>query len=292
MQCPICIQKTEDLYTIERFSPPLHIVKCPSCGLQMQKQSGQEDHNKFYNKGYYTGEADYNYQDERNNQRGHEFVWRARLKNIARFIEPPASFLDVGCAFGGFVDAASRFGYRAFGLDVSSYAVEHAKSQKRDVRIGKLEGDVLPFPKRSFDVITLVEVMEHLADPCMVAKALSQIIRPKGLLVIQTANFLGWQARFAKQKYHYYLPGHLFYYSTKNLRWLLSRYGFGNFHFFRGVDFGLFAKLQKSQTQFRSIRDYIKWAKIAGYHALGRLAWKDFSFSSSMVMYAFQLGKH
>ena len=242
---------------------------------------------KLYTKEYYSGEAKYSYQDERSSQKFHNFVWQARLKNIARFIPPPADFLDVGCAFGGFLQTANNFGYRTQGLDISAYAVKHAQSQGLKVQQGTLEAGA--FPAQSFDIVTLVEVIEHLADPHRAMQALSEILRPKGMVLVQSANFLGWQARWAKAKYHYYLPGHLFYYSTRNLRLLFKNYGFGHFRFFRGVDFGLWPKLRKSQGQFSSAWDYLRWLKIAGYHYMSRIAYKDFALSSSMVMYAFKL---
>lgn len=274
------------LYPISRFEPAFNILRCSDCGLQMQ-ENVPDKLESLYTKKYYSGEAKYSYQDERSSKKFHDFVWQARLKNIARFVSPPADFLDVGCAFGGFMQAANDFGYRAKGLDISAYAVDYAQSQGLQAQQGTLEPGALP--SQSFDIVSLVEVIEHLAKPRAALQALSEILRPKGMVLVQTANFLGWQARWAGAQYHYYLPGHLFYYSTKNLRLLFKNYGFGHFRFFRGVDFGLWPKLRKSQGQFSSAWDYLRWLKIAGYHSMSRMAYKDFALGSSMVMYAFKL---
>ena len=286
MLCPVCNHKTRLLYRISHFKKSFNILICDACGLQMQEKYPKEAE-LFYTKEYYSGKAEYSYQDERSSIKFHNFVWQARLKKLARFLPPPADFLDIGCAFGGFVQAASNFGYRAQGLDLSGYAVDYARSQGLAVRQGELEPGL--FPPQSVDIVSLVEVMEHIAEPRRAMEALSEIVRPKGVVLVQTANFLGWQARWAGKNYHYYLPGHLFYYSTKNLRMLFEEYGFGPIYFFRGVDFGLWPKLRKSQGQFSSMWDYLRWLKIAGYHSLSRIAYKDFALSSSMVMYAFKI---
>ena len=286
MLCPICNYKAKILYRISRSEAVFNILRCNSCGLEMQERP-PDTLEALYTKEYYTGGAEYSYQDERSSIKFHNFVWQARLKKLARFVPPPADFLDVGCAFGGFVQAASDFGYHAQGLDISAYAADYARSQGLKVQQGSLEPGLLP--PQSFDIVSLVEVIEHLPDPCAALQTLSEIVRPQGMVLVQTANFLGWQARWAGAKYHYYLPGHLFYYSTKNLRMLFANYGFGHFRFFRGVDFGLWPKLCKSRGQFSSAWDYLRWLKIGGYHCMSRVACGDFALSSSMVMYAFKL---
>ena len=249
--------------------------------MQANPASNQE---ALYQEEYYTQKANYSYRDERKSWHFDNYVWQARLRNIARFIPAPANFLDVGCAFGGFVAAAQQAGYQAQGLDISEYAIAHAKKQGLPIQQGDLSNNTLA--DESFDVITMIEVLEHLPEPQKVLKHITRLLRPGGLALIQTANFLGWQARWAGKNYHYYLPGHLYYYSTNNLRQLFSDWGFGYFHFYHGVDFGLLPKLKKSRGNFHSMKDYLQWLRIAYYHNISRIAYKDFALSSSMVMYA------
>lgn len=281
--CPICAGTPQPLYAIERFTPALRILRCPDCGLQMQADIPL-DPAALYEEGYYTGEADYAYRDERSRERYDDYVWQARLKSIARFVPPPADFLDVGAAFGGFVGAATRAGYRARGLDISAFAAEEGRKRGRNITQGRLlPGALAP---QSADVITLIEVFEHLEQPRAAMTALRETLRPGGLLVVQTANFLGQQARQAGADYHYYLPGHFYYYSTANLRRLFAEFGFSRTWFYRPVDFGLAAKLKKSRGDFKNWTDYAKWARIAWYHWKGCIAAGDFALTSSMVAYA------
>ena len=283
--CPVCSHSMEFLYTIDRFSNPFDIFVCPECGLQ-KKHSANEDENIYYGEDYYSGRAEYSYIDERKFIPYHRHVWKARLKNIARYVAPPSDFLDIGCAFGGFALEAKQMGYRAKGLDISDYAVQYAVKSGLDAKAGKLED--IPFPENSFDIVTMIEVIEHVSDPKKAFHILSDMIRPGGLLILQTANFEGLQAKHKKSDYHYYLPGHLHYYSKSNLEKILKRFGFSRTIFYGGVDFGLMPKLLKSGGGFYKPSDYLKWIQMAVYHYKSKIRWNHFAMTSSMVMYAFR----
>ncbi|MCB1175387.1 MAG: class I SAM-dependent methyltransferase [Leptospiraceae bacterium] len=281
--CPVCQTPMQFLYRIERFVPALEILVCPACGLQRQARYPVELAG-LYTADYYTGKAEYSYRDERSQLAYDRYVWRARLKQIARFQKPPSAFLDVGCSFGGFVASAREWGYQSAGLDISPYAVQYARSQGLDVRQGEVTAGI--WPDSQFDIITLIEVIEHLPDPRAALSALARIAKPGALLVLQTANFNGRQARRAGSSYHYYLPGHFVYYSSSNLRRLLEQFDFQVIKIFYPVDFGLGAKLLKSRSRFKSWSDYLQWLRIAWYHLSGKIHWRDRAWQSSMVLYA------
>lgn len=286
--CPICESEIGFLYTIERFDPPFHIYRCPRCGLQMQRPL-PPDPDTYYNDDYYEGRGQFVYRDERKSYPYDKIVHDARLRTIAGFLPPPARFLDVGCAFGSFVKSASLFGYDSMGLDVSRYAVEHGKKTGIPIVQGGLNEEVFSqLREESFQVITMIEVMEHIADPSSAISILSRLLTPGGVLVIQTADFDGMQAKKQKENYHYYLPGHLYYYSYSNLKQILKQHGFDTFKVFRPVDFGVIPKLQKSAGSFQSPLDYMKWLKIIRYHFMGKIATGTFAMTSSMVLYAFK----
>ena len=281
--CPCCGSATRPLYTITRFREPFDIRECPRCGFQMQANPPSDPEN-LYREEYYTGAAEYAYRDERDRRHFDDFVHRARLATIARAVPPPADFLDVGCAFGSLVRAAGERGYRARGLDVSGYAVSEGIRQGLDIMQGDLES--APIEDASIDVLTMIEVLEHLPRPEATFAALGRVVRPGGIVVIQTANFLGRQARAGGANYHYYLPGHLYYYSTRTLRAFLNRNGFSRIRVHRPVDFGLVPKLQKSRGDFTQALHYLRWARMTWYHLLGKIAWGDFALTSSMTVYA------
>ena len=101
--------------------------------------------------------------------------------------------LDVGCGAGLLAEPLARLGARVTGIDASpeviAIARDHAATMglEIDYRVGdvqQLEGQ--------FDLVTAMEVIEHVADPGAFVKALSNRLAPGGLLILSTPNATGW----------------------------------------------------------------------------------------------------
>jgi len=101
--------------------------------------------------------------------------------------------LDVGCGAGLLAEPLARLGATVTGLDASpqliAVAQEHARAGRLDIdyragELSELEGQ--------FDLITCMEVIEHVADPAAFVAALARRLAPDGLLVLSTPNATGW----------------------------------------------------------------------------------------------------
>jgi 2-polyprenyl-6-hydroxyphenyl methylase/3-demethylubiquinone-9 3-methyltransferase len=101
--------------------------------------------------------------------------------------------LDVGCGAGLLAEPLARLGATVTGLDASAELIavarEHATAQGLtiDYRAGELaelEGQ--------FDLLTCMEVIEHVADPAAFVRALAKRLAPDGLLILSTPNATGW----------------------------------------------------------------------------------------------------
>lgn len=92
--------------------------------------------------------------------------------------------LDVGCGEGGVLSYFQNHGYECFGLEISKERVEYAR-QKQGDKINFFLGNIENFNcSQSFDVILLLDVIEHIADKTTALGTLKKCLAPDGLLLI------------------------------------------------------------------------------------------------------------
>ena len=100
--------------------------------------------------------------------------------------------LDVGCGAGLLTEPLARLGAKVTGIDASpeviAVAREHAARQ--GLEIDYRAGDVQEL-EGQFDLITAMEVVEHVAEPAAFVTALAKRLAPDGLLIMSTPNATG-----------------------------------------------------------------------------------------------------
>ena len=101
--------------------------------------------------------------------------------------------LDVGCGAGLLAEPLARLGAMVTGLDASPELIAAARGHAlaRDLAIDYRVGEIGEL-KGQFDLVTCMEVIEHVADPAKFVKALARRLAPGGLLVLSTPNATGW----------------------------------------------------------------------------------------------------
>lgn len=91
------------------------------------------------------------------------------------------TLLDIGCSYGLFVERASRF-FSCFGMDVSPEVV--AEAGKRVPGASFVAGKLPDIPLQGLDVITLLDVIEHVPDLEQTLEALRHALKPGGLMLV------------------------------------------------------------------------------------------------------------
>ena len=149
-----------------------------------------------------------------------------RRKIIQTFVEricsgldnPNPRILDVGCGTGANLKMLGLYG-QAEGLDISEQAVEFCKQRGLgDVKLGAIED--LPFEDQSFDIVTALDVIEHLDDDAAGLQEMRRVLRPGGTLLLFVPAFMflwGVQDDVSHHRRRYRLPA---------LRRLLEEGGF------------------------------------------------------------------
>ena len=152
----------------------------------------------------------------------------ARLDEIVDSFAPYRKsnrLLDLGCGTGVLMQAASRAGWDAEGVEISAKAVEYVRSQGGKVFCGRL--DEASFPDNHFDVVASSEVLEHVDDPQGFVRDVARILRPGGLFWATTPHGRGVSARALGLRWSIVVPpDHLLLVSLAGIRALLAAAGF------------------------------------------------------------------
>ena len=101
--------------------------------------------------------------------------------------------LDVGCGAGLLAEPLARLGAKVSGIDASPQVISVARDHVANMGlvIDYRSGDVQEL-EGQFDLITAMEVIEHVAEPAAFLKALAKRLAADGLLILSTPNATGW----------------------------------------------------------------------------------------------------
>jgi 2-polyprenyl-6-hydroxyphenyl methylase/3-demethylubiquinone-9 3-methyltransferase len=113
-------------------------------------------------------------------------------QHVRRRLAGPLRLLDLGCGAGIAAEAFARRGYTVLGLDASGAAIEAARAHAGDGLPGLAyragEAEALVAEGQRFDVVTALEVIEHVDDPAGFMALLASLTEPGGLVFVSTLN--------------------------------------------------------------------------------------------------------
>lgn len=150
-----------------------------------------------------------------------------RYDQLLESLEPwrrTGRLLDVGCGDGDFLLAAREHGWSVCGSEYGAAPLRRALERGLDVRPAPLQprDDDLG----SFDVVTSMEVIEHVAEPTEEASRFAALLRPGGCLYLTTPNFNSLSRRAAGPRWRVIeYPEHLNLFTPRTLDGLLSAAG-------------------------------------------------------------------
>jgi 2-polyprenyl-3-methyl-5-hydroxy-6-metoxy-1,4-benzoquinol methylase len=146
-----------------------------------------------------------------------------RLLELIGSHVPTGRLLDVGCGHGLLLDEARRRGYETVGLEVSAAAAAFARDvlevDVREQTIEEIDDD------ERFDVITLIDVLEHLSDPVATITRCGDLLSPDGVLCLVTPDPSSFTARLAGRRWWALVPAHSYLVPRRTLLELLTAHG-------------------------------------------------------------------
>tara|TARA_B110000503_G_scaffold139878_1_gene229324 strand:- start:1008 stop:1889 length:882 start_codon:yes stop_codon:yes gene_type:complete len=196
-----------------------------------------EEITKFYAEEFYTGEYknfnDSSLEVQINDKEFFHGRWSDIYDNLLEIdnsLKNNASILDVGCGWAQALLYFKEKGLDCFGFDPAIEAVDYGCKKGLNIKHSGLDGmDV--FEGKKFNIVSMLNVLEHLADPVKSIDQIKKILKPNGVLVIDVPNEFN-DFQLAGRDVHglddWWVapPNHLNYFSKESLVKLLEKMGF------------------------------------------------------------------
>jgi 2-polyprenyl-3-methyl-5-hydroxy-6-metoxy-1,4-benzoquinol methylase len=203
------------------------LVCCLECGLYyLNPQPGREELKKYYTEEY----------DLFQNAPFGRLPWWQRLsigyglnkrrKVVERF-KKGGRLLEIGCARGTFLWTMRRRGrWEVYGVEPSKTACKAAREEfQLEIFQGTLEEAA--FSSRSFDVVVLWDVLEHVSDPKSTLQEIRRLLVEDGVLILRVPQLGSWDQRlFGPYWVGWEAPRHLTTFSRVTLNRMLAASGF------------------------------------------------------------------
>ncbi|MSR73961.1 MAG: class I SAM-dependent methyltransferase [Planctomycetes bacterium] len=226
VDCYLC---GSDASVILVRDPPFMVRRCRKCGLGYTSPRCRADClNAVYEHGYFendTSEA-IGYFSYARDADAYVRTFRRKVPIIAAHAAGPL-LLDVGCAAGSFLVAMREAGFVPHGLELAPAMVQHAREHYKLEEVHQGTLDAAPWSPSTFHVLTMFDVLEHVPDPIAVLRQAHALLRPEGVLVLQTQDLSSWLPRLLGASWHHFKQiEHIYHFNPRTLRTVLERAGF------------------------------------------------------------------
>jgi 2-polyprenyl-3-methyl-5-hydroxy-6-metoxy-1,4-benzoquinol methylase len=203
------------------------IGACEACDLvQVLQDVPAETLTALYSRGYYEGATPRVYQDYLADPETKGRHFGERLDSLCQdFSLKPGNLLEVGAAFGLFLDQARRRNWSVRGTESSAHAANWGNTQL-GLHIDSSPQALAHVESESQDLVVMWDVIEHLKEPLNFVREAHRVLRPGGHLALTTGDIGSSGARFYGR--HWFLiapPYHLFYFTQRSITRLLTDVG-------------------------------------------------------------------
>lgn len=166
----------------------------------------------------------FQYQDGALNERVIRAQSKHILKQLSKCFPAAKTVCDVGSGFGFFLDEAKKRGYKVVGIEPSKPL---ARNSTKKFKLSIFPGTLTEYhksEKKQYDIVTCIHVIEHVRNPKQFIASLLQLVKPGGLLYLETPNSDSHLLYAEKDNYTFLIPpDHLWLFSNKSIDMLLPK---------------------------------------------------------------------
>lgn len=232
--CKLCGSNSFSLLSTRMTWP---VVRCRNCGfVYLAERPSENELAGMYSRSYYE-DGDVGYKGYVDNFEQYHDIFLRIFKRRHRDLIKRASgrrLLEVGCAYGFLLDFLRSKGWEVTGIEISPLSSSYARDQLHlKVHTGTVES--VDLPTGSFDVVLLLDVLEHLHRPFDTLRCIRSLLAPGGILVVQCPWELFHWEEIAEARYKRMKPGtikpdavpaHLYFFQPSSLEAVLRKGGF------------------------------------------------------------------
>lgn len=220
--CPIC---GTDEAKLLFFTRGMHVVTCVCCNLTYSQEvlTKAADRSRYEHSHFMA-----QYREIKNNEiyAKLEASKADYIMYVAeKFAVNKANMLDIGSSNGQIMSSAARQGWSVHGIEVNAELVTESIKRGLNAMHGYFPDD-MPESWCNFDLITLLDVLEHAEQPLTFLKHVSNHIKTGGLAVVQVPNFNSLIIRLEGAENSNFCHGHWSYFEPDTLDSTMEKAGF------------------------------------------------------------------
>jgi len=157
--------------------------------------------------------------------------------------------LEIGCGNGFLLKALEKLGYDCYGVEPSPMAYNHAKNNL-GLNVENTFLSASSFNIQKFDVIILIDVVEHITDMQTFMKEVTSVMNEDGIIFIGTGNIDSVNAKIAGSNWGYFLSWeHVSFFNKKSMHYMLHKNNFTNI------------KIEKTSLQHKPLQNLSEFIK-------------------------------
>lgn len=228
--CGLCAGANIDFYTkaVSLYSEDIYdIVKCRDCGLVFVDDSRRTD---WRLENYRDDKTAVEYMDGKEGR--DKIAFSPLLMKLAGLVKAgDVHLLDIGCGSGTLLGMARAAGWQVTGIEPNVHIARIAE-EKHGIKVFTCTLEEADLASESFDVITVIQTLEHMYDPLRTLRVARDILKKDGILYVEVPNLYNFafilNRRLGVRDFARTLDpaAHVYYFTPGTLKRLITGAGF------------------------------------------------------------------